>query len=98
MTGRRSPRSRSGCSIKMTRRTVTHVLLSEHAFDDKALQAKLQTKGELLLAEPDMITTLETKTLRVQVRVLDMQYGFSDTLPPRSFFEHLVVEIAVWQK
>ena len=34
----------------------------------------------------------------VQARVLDMQYGFSDTLPQRSFFEHLVVEFAVWQK
>jgi hypothetical protein len=78
--------------------TCTRVLLSEHAYHSEALRAKLQTKGDLVLAEPDAIITLETKTLRVRARVLDMQYGFSDTLPQRSFFEHLVVEIAVWQK
>jgi hypothetical protein len=79
-------------------RTVTTVLMSEHAYDDPALKTRLQGKGELLLAEQDAAAVLETKTLRVQVRVLDMQYGFSDTLPPRSFFEHIVVEIAAWQK
>jgi hypothetical protein len=79
-------------------RTTTVVLLSEHTYDNESLKAKLQTKGELLLAEPDAVTVLETKTLRVQARVLDMQYGFSDTLPQRSFFEHLVVEFAAWKK
>jgi membrane protein implicated in regulation of membrane protease activity len=79
-------------------KTVTSVLMSEHAYDDPTLKTRLQSKGELLLAEPDAAAVLETKTLHVQVRVLDMQYGFSDTLPPRSFFEHIVVEIAAWQK
>ncbi len=79
-------------------KTVTTVLLSEHAYDDPTLKAKLHSKGDLLLAEPDAAAVLETKSLRVQMRVLDMQYGFSDTLPPRSFFEHIVVEIAAWQK
>ncbi len=79
-------------------KTVTTVLMSEHAYDDPTLKAKLHSKGELLLAEPDAAAVLETKSLRVQMRVLDMQYGFSDTLPQRSFFEHIVVEIAAWQK
>jgi hypothetical protein len=79
-------------------KTVTTVLMSEHAYDDPTLKTRLQGKGELLVAEQDAAAVLETRTLRVQVRVLDMQYGFSDTLPPRSFFEHIVVEIAAWQK
>lgn len=79
-------------------KTVTTVLLSEHAYDDPTLKAKLQSTGDLLLAEPDATAVMETKALRVQMRVLDMQYGFSDTLPQRSFFEHIVVEIAAWQK
>jgi hypothetical protein len=83
---------------KTSAQTVTAVLMSEHAYDDPALKPKLQSKGELVLAEQDAAALLETGSLRVQVRVLDMQYGFSDTLPPRSFFEHIVVEIAAWQK
>ncbi len=79
-------------------KTVTHLLVSEYVSRSQAFQTLLATKGDLVLAEPDAVTTLETKTLRVQVRVLDMQYGFSDTLPQRSFFEHLVVEFAVWEK
>jgi flagellar basal body-associated protein FliL len=79
-------------------RTVTTVLLSEHAYHDDTLRTRLQTKGDLLLAEPDAVTVLETKRLRMRVRVLEMQYGFSDTLPQRSFFEHLVIEIAAWKK
>jgi hypothetical protein len=35
--------------------------------------------------------------LRLRARVLDVQYGFADTLPMGSFFDHLAVEIAVWQ-
>jgi hypothetical protein len=77
---------------------VSAVLMSEHAYDDPTLKTRLQSKGDLVLTEQDAAAMLETKTLRAQVRVLDMQYGFSDTLPPRSFFEHIVVEIAAWQK
>ncbi len=79
-------------------RTCTHVIASQHAFHDPALRGKLDPKGPVIQADLDAITVLETRTLRLQARILDMQYGFSDTLPPASYFEHLVVEIAVWQK
>jgi hypothetical protein len=79
-------------------RTVNAIIASEHATRDRHLRAKLDGKGQFVQAEPDVVTKLETKTLTLRVRLLEMQYGFSDTLPQRSFFEHIVLEIAVWQK
>lgn len=78
-------------------RTVTKVLMSQHAYNDQALRTKLAPKGEAVMVEPGTVTTLETQTLRVQVRVVDMQYG-QGALPPNSFFERLMVEIAAWKK
>ncbi len=78
-------------------RTVTKVLMSEHAFNDQALRARLAPKGEAVLATPGALTTLETQTLRVQIRVVDIQYA-EGPLPPNSFFQQLTVEIAAWSK
>jgi hypothetical protein len=78
-------------------RTVTKVLMSDHAFKDQALRTKLAPKGEAVLATAGSVTTLETQTLRVQVRIVDLQYG-EGSLPPNSFFERLTVEIAAWPK
>jgi hypothetical protein len=79
-------------------RTVNAIIASEHATRDRHLREKLDGKGQFVQAEPDVVTRLETKTLTLRARLLEMQYGFSDTLPQRSFFEHIVLEIAVWQK
>lgn len=78
-------------------RTVTKVLMSEHAFNDQALRTKLAPKGEAVLATPGGTITLQTQTLRVQVKIMDLQYG-EGSLPPNSFFERLIVEIAAWPK
>jgi hypothetical protein len=78
-------------------RTVTKVLMSEHAYNDQALRTKLAPKGEAVLVTPGGVTVLETQTLRVQVRIVDLQYG-EGALPPNSFFQRLTVEIAAWPK
>jgi hypothetical protein len=77
--------------------TVTQVLMSEHAFSDDEFRQRLAAKGEPFLAEPGAETVLETATLRLNARVVDMAYG-SGTLPVESFFERLTLELAVWQK
>jgi len=77
--------------------TVTKVLMSRHAYQDEALRTKLAPKGEAVLAEPGVVTTLETQTLRAQVRIIDLQYG-TGAMPPQSFFERITVEIAAWPK
>ncbi|HEC22259.1 MAG TPA: hypothetical protein ENI95_05010 [Chloroflexi bacterium] len=78
-------------------RTVTKVLMSDHAFNDDAIRAKLAPKGEAVLAKPGEIITLETATLRVQARIVDMEYG-SGPLPPNSYFERITIELAAWKR
>jgi hypothetical protein len=78
-------------------RTVTKVLMSEHAFNDPALKAELSTKGEPVLAKPGAIALLETQTLTVQARIIDMAYG-SGALPTNSHFERMSIEISAWAK
>ena len=76
-------------------RTVTSVLMSEHAYADPALKAKLAAKGDLVLAEPSAAITIETQTLRVRARVTEMEYGIGQ-LPENSFFSRLHVVLAAW--
>jgi hypothetical protein len=77
--------------------TVTKVLMSSHVFGDEATRERLAAKGEPVLSEPGSQVTLETATLELVARVVDMSYG-EGALPPESFFERLTLELAVWPK
>jgi hypothetical protein len=78
-------------------RTITKVFASEHAFNDPALRAKLEPKGDLVLAQPGATVTLETASLRLQARIVELEYG-TGPLPPRSYFQKLTIELAAWRK
>lgn len=78
-------------------RTVTKVMMSEHAFRDEALKSRLAAKGEPVLAAPGDTITLETATLKVTARVVDMAYG-GGALPPSSFFERMTMELQAYRK
>lgn len=77
--------------------TVTKVLMSEHAFKDEAIHQRLATKGEPILAVPGAELALETQSLQMAARVIDLGYG-DGALPPQSYFSRFVLELAVWQK
>jgi hypothetical protein len=77
--------------------TVTKVLMSAHAFEDEAIRQRLEAKGEPLLVEPGSQAVLDTATLRLVARIVDMSYG-EGALPDNSFFEGLILELAVWAK
>ena len=77
--------------------TVTKVLMSAHAFRDEAVRQRLAAKGEPLQAEPAGQALLETATLRLVAKVVDMNYG-EGALPDKSFFDNMILEIAVWSK
>jgi hypothetical protein len=77
--------------------TVTKVLMSQHAFSDNALRTRLAAKGDPFLMEPGSETELETATLRLVARVVDMAYGAGPS-PADSYFERVTLELAVWQK
>jgi len=78
-------------------RTLTTVFVSEHAYNDPATRSKLAAKGELVVAKPGAIATLETNTLRLNARIVDMAYG-TGPLPPNSYFDKMTLEIQAWRK
>ena len=78
-------------------RTVTKVLMSEHAFNDEGLRTRLASKGEAVLARPGSPFALETSGLQVRVNVTDLMYGEGEA-PPRSFFTKLTVELMAYTK
>jgi len=77
--------------------TVTKVLMSQHAFEDDTLRTRLAAKGDPFLVELGGETILETATLRLIARVVDMAYG-SGASPASSFFDRVTLELAIWKK
>ena len=78
-------------------KTATKVLMSAHAFNDPELRSRLEAKGELVMLEPQGQIILETATLQLLVTVTDIEYGMG-ALPPESYFERVILELAVWPK
>jgi hypothetical protein len=77
--------------------TVTKVVMSEHLYNDEASFNRLAAKGEPMLSNPGVQITLETETLQMVVRVVDMAYG-EGALPDHSFFERMTLELSIWKK
>lgn len=79
-------------------RTETKVVMSDHAYFDEALKAKLAPKGEPVLARENEVIVLETATLIVNATIKAMQYGTAGSLPPQSFFDSFTIELSAWAK
>lgn len=79
-------------------RTITKVVMSDHAFFDEALKAKLAPKGEPVLARQNETIVLETASLIINAEIADLAYGDNADLPDRSYFELFSIEISAWSK
>lgn len=77
--------------------TVTKVLMSSYAMNDVAIKQRLASKGEPILLEPGQQILLETATLQLEAKVIEMVYG-QGALPSGSFIERLTLELSVWPK
>jgi hypothetical protein len=77
--------------------TVTKVLMSSNAYNDPAIRQRLEAKGEPVLLSPGGEAVLETQTLQMIARVIEMNYGQS-ALPAESFLDNFIIELAIWQK
>ena len=77
--------------------TVTKVLLSEHASNDQSIRQRLLSKGEPVQVEPGMRFVMETASLQLEARVIDLVYA-RGPLPENSYFSRLTLEISVWPK
>lgn len=78
--------------------TITKVIMSDNAFHDNTMFARLEAKGDPVLAEVDQPIILETAKLRLQARIVDLTYGDDPMLPENSFFSKMTLELAIWPK
>ena len=78
-------------------KTATKVLMTEHAYNDPNIRARLEPKGELVVVKPQEQVLLETATLQLLATVVDMEYG-TGAMPQRSHFERITLELAVWPR
>jgi hypothetical protein len=69
--------------------------MCQHIFNDEAGLNRLSAKGEPILARPNIEIVLQTETLEMVVRVVEMAYG-TGALPENSFFERVTLELAIW--
>ena len=77
--------------------TVTKVIMSKHAYNDPTISQRLEIRGEPILAEPGKLFHLETATLRMEGRIVDVSYG-DLPLPEDSYFQRNTIELAVYRK
>jgi len=78
-------------------KTATKVLMSEHAYNDATIRARLEPKGELVVVKAGEQVLLETQTLQLLATIVDMDYG-TGAMPPKSFFERITLELAIWPR
>lgn len=78
-------------------KTATKVLMSQHAFNDPGIRARLEPKGELVMVARDKQILLETATLQLLATVVDLEYG-KGPQPENSYFERITLELAVWPR
>ncbi len=74
-------------------RTVTQILMSEYAYNDQAMRAKLAAKGAAVLAEKGKTISLDTASLRLNAKILEIAYANTPGTPANSHFQKLSVEI-----
>jgi hypothetical protein len=79
-------------------RTITKVLMSDHAFFDDALKAKLAPKGEPVLARESETIVLETASLIINAEISEMQYGSDSDVPSQSYFDRISIALSAWAK
>jgi hypothetical protein len=79
-------------------RTVTKVIMSDHAFFDEALKAKLAPKGEPILGRLNETIVLETASLIINAVIKDLDYSGDDGFPEQSLFDRFAVELSAWAK
>jgi len=77
--------------------TVTKVILSEYGSRDEATLNRLAAKGDPVMAEDGGVIELQTASLRVEARIVELIYG-EGALPDNSFFERVTIELRAWPR
>ncbi|MCJ7566249.1 MAG: hypothetical protein MUO58_01765 [Anaerolineales bacterium] len=77
--------------------TVTKIIMSNYTFSDEDTRRELAAKGDPVAAEGGEVVELETASLRVEARIVDMSYG-EGALPRESFFDRMTIELTAIAK
>lgn len=77
--------------------TVTKVILSEYGARDEATLNRLAAKGDPVMAQDGGIVELQTASLKVEARIVELIYG-EGALPQDSFFERVTIELRAWPR
>lgn len=77
-------------------RTITKVIMSDHAFFDEALKAKLAPKGEPVLARRNETIVLETAKLIINAEITELDYGDDPAMADASYFDRFTIELSAW--
>jgi hypothetical protein len=73
--------------------TITKVLMSEFAYQNDTMRAKMKDRGEAVLAEKGTSIVIDAVGLRLNAEIVDFAYGTDPSVPPRSYFETLTTEL-----
>ncbi|NLV74379.1 MAG: hypothetical protein GXY52_06825 [Chloroflexi bacterium] len=72
--------------------SVSKFLVTEYTYENPTLNNRLSAKGELVLAEPGAVITLETRSLRVTAQVVAVEYD-SSLDPNNTYFQRVLLEL-----
>lgn len=79
--------------------TFTKVLMSQHIFSDSFARHELSPEvGEPILVEYGASLKIESARVHLEARILKADYVEDAMLPAQSYFQHLGIEIAAWEK
>lgn len=74
--------------------TVTKVMMTDFAMNNPSILQRLEVKGEPVQIRPDLVVTLETATLLLEARILDVTYGRGGQAQ-NSYVQQMQVELTV---
>ena len=74
--------------------TVTKVMMTDYAMNNPSILQRLEVKGEPVQIRPDLGVTLETATLLLEARILDVTYGRGGQAQ-NSYVQQMQVELTI---
>jgi hypothetical protein len=77
--------------------TTWAILMPPDAYENAALRDRLRVKGEPIKVEPNLVVEIETRELKMHVRVVEVEYSQGATTD-EDYFKRLTLELAVWPK
>ena len=74
--------------------TLANIVMSEHAYNDESIRAKYEGKAktEVILAEPGKEFAFETTAMRVEAKIVEMEYGEGGNV----YFEKLKIDLTLF--